>query len=43
MIQLGDLPCFTAFLFYGPNSNVKFITFTYTCDKLKLNQSMIAV
>jgi len=27
---VGDLPCFTAFLFFGPYSNLKFIIFTYT-------------
>jgi len=28
---VDDLPCFTAFLFFGPYSNLKFIIFTYTC------------
>ena len=26
--RVGDFPCFTAFLFFGPYSNLKF---TYTC------------
>jgi len=29
--RISDLPCFTAFLFFDPYSNLKFIFFTYTC------------
>jgi len=28
---VGDLPCFTAFYFYGPYSNLKFPIFPSTC------------
>jgi len=29
--EVNDFPCFTAFLFFGPYSNLKFIIFIYTC------------